>query len=292
MSGLSDYAAEALLNWETGLQSMPAVVNRFLALFTAAPTADAGTGGTEVSGGSYARVQIAGQVTTNSGTATSSAVLHVASVPSWIVPGMTALDVTTANAITGGQTVLSVGSGVITLSGNVNNSVGSGDAIQFSMWPAGSASSGSEPATLPATTTNGGVITFPAATANWGTVVAYGIYDAVTSGNLVNWDYLGNYKWLPFTCSNASPGVLTSPGAAPATGASLVVSTKFGGTLPTTGGSWGGILTATNIATDTYSAGVNTTSTGDGSWRQVLQQSIPSGVTASFAATTFTLTSA
>lgn len=35
------------------------VSGRYLGLFTVAPTADAGTGGTEVSGGSYARVAIA-----------------------------------------------------------------------------------------------------------------------------------------------------------------------------------------------------------------------------------------
>jgi len=292
MSGLSDYAAQALLNWETGLAAMPAVTNRYLALFTTAPTADAGTGGTEVTGGAYARVQIAGQGTTNASTSTSSATLSFASTPAWIVPGMSVKDVTSPTAITGGQTVLSVTGTTVVMSANANASVGSGDTLQFSMWPASSASSGSEPATVPATVTNGGVITFPAATANWGTVVAYGVYDALTGGNLINWDYLGNYKWQPFTCSNASPGVLTCPASNLTNGTSLVVTTKFGGTLPSTGGSWAGILTSANGATDSFTAGVNTTSTGDGSFRQVLQQSIPSGVTASFASTTFTLTSA
>jgi hypothetical protein len=44
-------------------------------------------------------------------------------------------------------------------------------------WPA--ASSGSK--------SNGTVITFPTATASWGTVVAFGIFDASTSGNLMYW---------------------------------------------------------------------------------------------------------
>jgi hypothetical protein len=34
---------------------------------------------------------------------------------------------------------------------------------------------------------NGTAITFPQATANWGTVVAFGIFDANTAGNLLYW---------------------------------------------------------------------------------------------------------
>jgi hypothetical protein len=62
MAGLSDYLAQAVLNFMTGTSPMPALASRYLALFTAAPTADAGTGGTEVSTSStgYARVQVAG----------------------------------------------------------------------------------------------------------------------------------------------------------------------------------------------------------------------------------------
>ena len=65
MPGFSDYLAQATLDFQSGRAPMPAIGNRFLALFTAAPTADAGTGGTEVSGGSYARVQVAGAVTSS-----------------------------------------------------------------------------------------------------------------------------------------------------------------------------------------------------------------------------------
>jgi hypothetical protein len=64
MAGLSDYLAQAVLNFMTGNSPMPAIASRYLALFTAAPTADAGTGGTEVSTSStgYARVQVAGAI--------------------------------------------------------------------------------------------------------------------------------------------------------------------------------------------------------------------------------------
>lgn len=292
MPGFSDYAAQAALNWESGQTAMPALVNRFLALFTTAPN-DSGSGGTEVSGGSYARIQVAGQGTTNGTTASGNPTLHFASTPAWIVAGMTITDVTSSSVIPAGTTVLSTTGTTVTMSANATGGgVGGTDVIQFSAWPAASASSGSEPATTPAQTVNGAVITFPAATANWGTVVAFGIYDAVTTGNLVSFDYLGNFKWLPFTCTLASPGVLTSPAHGYSNSDPVVVTQKYGGVLPTTGGSWAGVLTVASVTTDTFTAGVNTTSTGDGSVRKITQQSIPTGVTASFAASSMTLTAA
>lgn len=38
-----------------------------------------------------------------------------------------------------------------------------------------------------ATTSNSGAITFPTASASWGTVVAFGIFDAASAGNLIYW---------------------------------------------------------------------------------------------------------
>jgi hypothetical protein len=38
-----------------------------------------------------------------------------------------------------------------------------------------------------ATTDNTATITFPAASASWGTVTQFGIFDAVTTGNLIYW---------------------------------------------------------------------------------------------------------
>jgi hypothetical protein len=78
----------------------------YIALYTAAPT-DAG-GGTEVTGGSYARVAVTNNATN---------------------------------------------------------------------WPAAS----------PGSKQNGTAFTFPQATANWGTVVAFGILDAASGGNLLYW---------------------------------------------------------------------------------------------------------
>jgi hypothetical protein len=91
----------------------------YVALFTAAPS-DSG-GGTEVSGGSYARVALA-PLDTN-----------------W-------------TATQGGTTGNSSGT-----SGQTANAV---------------------------------AITFPAPTANWGTVTHYGLFDAASSGNLWIWDAL------------------------------------------------------------------------------------------------------
>ena len=42
--------------------------------------------------------------------------------------------------------------------------------------------------------TNNNDITFPSATANWGTVVSFGLYDASTGGNLLIWGDLTTNK--------------------------------------------------------------------------------------------------
>lgn len=98
------------MNWIKGTTFLAAPANTYVALFTTAPTSDAGTGGTEVPFTSaYARVPIA-----SSG---------------W-------------SAISGGGTV----------------------AEQIS---------------------NSGVVTFATPTGSWGTIVAVGLYDAATAGNLL-----------------------------------------------------------------------------------------------------------
>ena len=45
-------------------------------------------------------------------------------------------------------------------------------------------------------TSNSNAITFPQATGNWGTVVALGIFDASTSGNLLAWADLTTSKLI------------------------------------------------------------------------------------------------
>lgn len=294
MPGLSDYLAIAALNFTTGNAPMPAISNRFLALFTVAPTSDAGTGGTEVSGGAYARVQVAGALAAGASFTTSSTTIALgAAVPSWVVQGMNVYDLTNSQQI---GTVASVAGSIITLTGAAAHaSSGSSDSLQFSAFPAASASSGTEPSVTPAGVTNtNATITFPQAAANWGTVVFFGFYDAVTGGNFLGGDYVGNYKWLPFSCTAASPGVLTVDNASDAfaNGTPVVVTAKFGGVLPTTGGSWAGVLTTVGLSGASFNVGINTSTTGGGMIRQVTQQSIPANVTASFSTSTLTLSAA
>ena len=52
------YLEDALLNWVKGTAFPAAPANLYVALYTATPT-DAGASGTEVTGGSYARIAIA-----------------------------------------------------------------------------------------------------------------------------------------------------------------------------------------------------------------------------------------
>jgi hypothetical protein len=63
----------------------------------------------------------------------------------------------------------------------------------------------------PATVHNGAVINFPTPSGSWGTIYAFGIYDALTVGNLLYWgDMVGNI--LSGYCSQASPGMISSAG--------------------------------------------------------------------------------
>ncbi len=300
MPGLTDYTATALINWATGAKPLPAIASRFLGLFTTAPTSDSGvTGATEVSGGAYARVQVAGALTVSSSSgapSTSSTTFTLsASAPAWLTAlgtngsGVNVYDSTGSFQI---GTVSSVSGATVTLTANASNAGSLGDTLLFSAFPLASNSSGSEPSVTPANSASGAAIAFAQSTANWGTVTSFGVFDALTSGNLLWWDYLGNYKWSPFSCTSASPGVLTCTDQAFVNGQYAVVTAKFGGTLPTTGGSWAGILTVAGVSGSTFNLGVNTTGTGDGLARQVLQQIVGSSTTVTFAAGQLTLTGA
>jgi hypothetical protein len=288
MPGLSDFEAEAFLNHATGCIPLTgAAASRYLALFTTPPTSDAGTGGTEVSGGSYARPQVAGAVAATASFTTSSPNITMTSNPGWVVPGMNVYDLTNGQQI---GTVLTYSGTSLVLTGNAAHaSSGSADSLQFSAWPQASASSGNEPATTPANVANGAAITFVQSSASWGTAEAWGLYDALSGVDLLFWDYFGNYKWSPFTCTSATPGVLTCTDQTFVNGEYAVVTAKFGGTLPTTGGSWAGILSVAGVSGATFNLGVNTTGAGDGLVRQVLEYSIGISTTISFAASSFTL---
>jgi hypothetical protein len=202
MTGFSDYAARKVLDHSVGKTSwtMPTA---YVALYTVLP-GDAGTGGTEVSTGSYARVATSGTT-----------------------------------------------------------------------WNAAAASA-------PSSNSNATAITFPTTTGSWGSVVGWTLMDASTAGNQIWADYFGSFSYLPFTCTSATPGVLTVPAHGFSNGDTVIVTAEDGGVLPATGGSWAGLLTVAGVTTDTFNVSVNTTGTGSGMVRKVVAVSIGSGVTPSF----------
>ncbi|WP_036048643.1 hypothetical protein [Bradyrhizobium sp. Tv2a-2] len=291
MTGMSNYASNATLNWKTGQIPMPSLPSVYLAMFTAVGT-DAGTGFTEVTGGSYARVQIAGAIAA-AGTWTTATpnITMGSSNPGWVVPGMTVYDVTAASAI---GTVSSYSGTALTLTSNASHaSSGSTDSLTFSAFPNASGTS-------PSSVVNGAAINFAQATANWGTVIAWGTYDASSSGNLIDWDFMGNFAWQPFTIPTAS-SLATVKAHGYSSNDPIVFNPEYGGTLPTTST---GVLTGYTVnyvaspSTDTFNIDTTsgpttpivTTASGSGNVRKITQQSIPQGVTASFAASTLTLT--
>jgi len=282
---ITGYNAQNFLNATAGSLLMPSTYARWLALFTTAP-GDNDSGAVEVSAGGYARVQVAGSLATNATTSSSSAVLNFASVPSWIVAGMRIRDATTPAAL-GTVTVLSTTGTTVTMSANASSTVGSGDTITFSAFSAASSQG-------PATAVTNAIIAFAQATASWGTVVAFGLYDAVTSGNLWDWDWLGNDPWYPCTITLASPGVITAigitAGSTPnlANGASVAFTARFGGNVPSSLTSETP-FTVAGLSSDTFNVSTNTSVAGAAMVRQVTQQSIPINVTASFASGALTL---
>lgn len=124
MTAMSNYLENKIVDWLLRAQAFTPPATVYVALFTAAPTDAAG--GTEVSGGSYARVAV------------------TSSLANW------------AGTQGNGTTVASSGTG--------------------------------------GTMSNNAAITFQAPTANWGSIVAMGVFDAATAGNLLFFSALTNAK--------------------------------------------------------------------------------------------------
>ncbi|UGY15124.1 hypothetical protein HAP48_0042470 [Bradyrhizobium septentrionale] len=281
MTGFTDYSAKNALNYLTGAKAMPALTGVWLALFTAVGT-DAGTGFTEVAGNGYARVQVAGSVATTAATTTASPTITHSAVPSWVTVGMQARDATTGNVV---GTVQLVGATTVTLTANAAFAISSGDSITYSAFPDATGSA-------PVSASNGAQVTFAASTSTgWGTLIAWGLFDASSAGNLTFWDYMGQFSWLPATVTAASPGVITAKAHGYANGDSFIFSTEYGGTAPTfSAGSYTGLQTVAGVTADTFNVtGVNTSASGSGSVRKVASQSMPGGITAQFSASSMTL---
>lgn len=295
MAGLSDYEALALLNFEAGREPMPALAARYFALFTTAPTSNAGTGGTEVSGNGYARVQVAGALTAGAAWTTSSSTITLAATaPAWLTAlGTAGSGVNVYDATSGAQigTVSAVSGTTVTLTADaLAASSGASDSLVFSAFGAPTASSGTEPAVTPANIASAAAIAYAQATGSgWSTVVAWGLYDALTSGNYLRGDWLGNYPWQPCTISAASPGIFTVD-TNYAAGATVVFSAKDGGAVPTFSQSNldGPLLVVSpsgnNFSVTNSGTAVNTSSVGSGMVRQVASQDIAGNVTYSLPA--------
>lgn len=115
MAAKSNYLENKVIDWLLRGQTFTPPATTYVALFTVAPS-DTG-GGTEVTGGSYARVAVTSSLTNWAGTQAAAS--------------------TVASSGTNG------------------------------------------------TTSNNAAITFPAPTANWGSIVAFGLFDAASAGNLL-----------------------------------------------------------------------------------------------------------
>lgn len=105
MSAMSDYLEDALTAWINGTTFPAAPANLYVALFTTAT--DDATGGTEVTGGSYARKAVAAggwtRGTGGPGTATNTAAITFATATAdW----GTITHVAVYDAITGGNRIM------------------------------------------------------------------------------------------------------------------------------------------------------------------------------------------
>lgn len=148
----------------------------------------------------------------------------------------------------------------------------------------------------PSVIQNATPIVFPTSTAIWGAITAFGLYDALTAGNLLAWDFFGAYVWNPCTVVASSPAVITSPRHGYLNGDTVYFSTEYGGNPPTyLQGSLSGPLIVANSLPDTFTVTnggvvVNTATSGDGDIRKASSQQIIANVQATFPANSFTIT--
>jgi hypothetical protein len=148
--------------------------------------------------------------------------------------------------------------------------------------------------------TNAASITFAACGATGATLTHWGVgLSSSGAGTLLGWGPLGPSAGpnVPFTCTLASPGVLTLEGYAPSANDNVMVQALPGsGSLPA--GMTEGTLyyaanpsgiTCTLSATTSNGSPVNTTSVGSGLLTKMSPLVVSSGITPSFAAGAFIL---
>jgi hypothetical protein len=129
---------------------------------------------------------------------------------------------------------------------------------------------------------------FVTPTAPWGTVVAFGIFDAVSSGNLLYWGWLGSDAGRVFTGLAASE-ILTAPGHTLVNDDQVRVLTIPGATLPT-GLSEGTTYFVIGVSGNTFQlsatqggAAINITVDGAGLVAKIEAKPITTGDTVTFA---------
>ena len=262
MARLTNFTGNQLINFISGGVTVANPTAVYAALFTGVGLPD-GTGFTEVAGNGYARAQIAGSSTTNA-TTSNSTTISFASLPAWVTQGMYVYN--TTHAVFPANTfIISISSNNVTLNAApTGGGVQSGDTIIFSAF--------ATPSGTPAASASNCTVVFPKATGSGlGTVIAFGLYDASTSGDLLTWDFMLGNAWTPFTSSAVGSGngaVFTQHAHGFSNGTPIVCSAEFGGVLPTT--TQGGVNTYTinytaNVTTDTFtlssSSSAPTTST-------------------------------
>ena len=147
---------------------------------------------------------------------------------------------------------------------------------------------------------NAAAITFPACGATGATLTHWGVGLASSgAGTLLGWGPLGPSAGpdVPFTCTSASPGVLTLEGYTPAVNDQVMVQQLPGSEGLPTGFTEGTIyyigtqsgITATLSTTASNANPVNTTSVGSGLITKCSPLVVSNGITPSFAASAFSL---
>jgi hypothetical protein len=129
-------------------------------------------------------------------------------------------------------------------------------------------------------------------------VVAFGIFDAVSAGNALWFDWLGNFQWQKFTVQSSDlvGNTITAPGHGLSNDQRVVFTAEFGGDTLPTGIVAGTLYWVINAATDTFEisttqggAEVDITAVGKGSFRRVDPKTVNGGDAFRFASGQLTI---
>lgn len=157
--------------------------------------------------------------------------------------------------------------------------------------PIGSAQFGSAAAS--GLVSNTAAITYAQATGNWGDIIGLGIWDAVTSGNLLRKTYAVSGLWRTFTAL-ASNEISTTPGHVFVNTDRVVVVALPGTVLPT-GLTQGTLYYVITVSGNTFQlsltsggAAINLTADGGGRVAKVIPTTVNTGSIPSFAIGTIT----